>query len=599
MRRNDQVKLTAESAPPQRDIRPLRRLLPFMRPYLWQVLGALAALTIAAGTVLAIGAGLRQVVDLGFMTANPDMLDTSLAWMFGAILVLASATYTRFYLVSWVGERVVTDLRQAVFAHLLQLSPSFFETARSGDLITRLTTDTSVIQLVVGSSISVALRNGLLLLGGLTMLLLTSGHLTMLVLVVVPLVIAPIIIIGRHVRRYAKLAQEKLADVSANIDETVHGIKTVQAYTHEALEEKQFNTKAEAALSAALLRIRARALMSMIVISLVFTAIGVILWIGGHDVLEGAMSAGQLTSFIFYAMIVAGSVGAISEVSADLQRAAGATERIFELMAVTPDITAPADPLPLPQPLRGNIRFQAVTFCYPSRPEQPAINRLNLDIAAGEKLALVGSSGAGKTTLFQLLLRFYDPQQGGIAIDGVDVRRLHPVTLRQQIGLVAQEPVIFSLNAWDNIRYGRPDATNDEVMAAAKAAYADSFLLKLPEGLNSHLGEKGVRLSGGQRQRIAIARAVLRNPPILLLDEATSALDAESERYVQQALERLMQGRTTIIIAHRLATVINADRIAVLDNGVIVGSGTHRELIAQNGLYAKLAKLQFEQGTQA
>ncbi len=587
--------MAAESAPLQRDIRPLRQLLPYLRPYGWPIVGAVVALMTAAGTVLGIGAGLRQVVDLGFMTANPDMLNTSLAWMFGTVLVLAGATYARFYLVSWVGERVVADLRQSVFAHLLRLSPSFFETARSGDIITRLTTDTSVIQLVVGSSISVALRNGLLLLGGLTMLLLTSGRLTLLVLFVVPVVIAPIIIIGRRVRRYAKIAQEKLADVSANIDETVHGIKTVQAYTHEALEERQFNSKAEAALAAALLRIRARALMSMIVISLVFTAIGVILWIGGHDVLQGTMSAGQLTSFIFYAVVVAGSVGAISEVSADLQRAAGATERIFELMAVTPDIAAPADPLPLPQPLRGSIRFQDVTFCYPSRPEQPAINRLGLDIAAGEKLALVGSSGAGKTTLFQLLLRFYDPQQGAITVDGADIRRLHPVTLRQQIGLVAQEPVIFSLNAWDNIRYGRPDATDAEVMAAAKAAYADEFLLKLPEGFNSHLGEKGVRLSGGQRQRIAIARAVLRNPPILLLDEATSALDAESERYVQQALERLMQNRTTLIIAHRLATVVNADRIAVLDGGVIVANGTHRELIAQNGLYAKLAKLQFEQ----
>ncbi len=337
--------------------------------------------------------------------------------------------------------------------------------------------------------------------------------------------------------------------------------------------------------------------MSMCVITLVFSAIVIILWIGGHDVIAGKVTAGQLTSFIFYAIVVAGSVGAISEVSADLQRAAGATERIFELLVATPDIAAPANPLTLPLPFQGRILFRNVTFAYPSRPALPALHNLTLAVAPGEKLALVGSSGAGKTTLFQLLLRFYDPQQGEVTVDDVDIRRLDPVTLRQHIGLVAQEPLIFSLNAWENIRYGRPDATDEEVMAAAKAAYADEFLLKLPEGLNSHLGEKGVRLSGGQRQRIAIARAVLRDPPILLLDEATSALDAESERYVQQALERLMQNRTTIIIAHRLATVINADRIAVLDGGVIIASGTHRELIAQNGLYAKLAKLQFEQNT--
>ncbi len=597
MRRDGRAALTAEQAPPQRDIRPLRRLLPFMRPYSWQIAGALAALTVAAGTVLAIGAGLRSVVDLGFITANADMLDRSLAWMFGAIVLLAGATYARFSLVSWVGERIVADLRQNVFTHLLRLSPGFYETARSGDIITRLTTDTSVIQLVVGSSISVALRNGLLLVGGLAMLLLTSGRLTMLVLLVVPVVIAPIVIIGRRVRRYAKISQEKLADVSANIDETVHGIKTVQAYTHEAYESQHFNQKVEEALAAALQRIRARALMSMCVITLVFSAIVIILWIGGHDVIAGKVTAGQLTSFIFYAIVVAGSVGAISEVSADLQRAAGATERIFELLVATPDIAAPANPLTLPLPFQGRILFRDVTFAYPSRPALPALHNLTLAIAPGEKLALVGSSGAGKTTLFQLLLRFYDPQQGEVTVDDVDIRRLDPVTLRQHIGLVAQEPLIFSLNAWENIRYGRPDATDEEVMAAAKAAYADEFLLKLPEGLNSHLGEKGVRLSGGQRQRIAIARAVLRDPPILLLDEATSALDAESERYVQQALERLMQNRTTIIIAHRLATVINADRIAVLDGGVIVASGTHRELIAQNGLYAKLAKLQFDQNT--
>ncbi len=578
----------------KRDLKPLRQVLPFLKPYGWQIVGALTALAVAAGTVLAIGGGLRMVVDRGFVTANPAMLDHTLALLFAVIVVLAIATYTRFSLVSWLGERVVADLRRAVYAHLLKLSPTYYETARSGDIITRLTTDTTILQVVIGSSASVALRNTLLLIGGLTMLMITSGKLTILVLIVVPIVIAPIIIIGRKVRGFSRISQEKIAEVSIYIDETIHGIKTVQANTHETYDFKHFTTRVEEALQAAMQRIRARALMSMIVIVLVFSAIGVILWIGGHDVLTGAITAGQLSSFIFYSIIVAGAVGAVSEVSGDLQRAAGATERIFEILAVEPDIAAPAQPVPLPTPVRGALAFDSITFAYPSRRETPALRGLSLQIGAGEKLALVGSSGAGKTTLFQLLLRFYDPQQGSVMLDGIDIRQLDPLALRSQIGLVAQEPVIFSLNAWDNIRYGRPGATDEEVLAAARAAHADEFLLKLPEGMNSHLGEKGVRLSGGQRQRIAIARAVLRNPPILLLDEATSALDAESERYVQDALEALMQNRTTLIIAHRLATIKNADRIAVLDEGRIVATGKHQELMQQEGLYAKLARLQFQ-----
>jgi len=578
----------------KRDLKPLRALVPFLRPYLPQILGASLALVVAAGTVLGLGQGLRTLVDRGFAAGDASLLDQALLVMLGVIVLLALSTFARFYLVSWVGERVVADIRKAVFDHIVTLSPGFFETTRTGEILSRLTTDTTLLQTVVGSSVSIALRNMLMLIGGSVMLLVTSPKLTGLVFLVVPLVVAPIIIFGRKVRRLSRDSQDRVADVGAHVDETLTGIRTVQAFGHEPFERGRFGQRADEAFRVAVRRVRARAWMTMAVISLVFGAIGVILWIGGHDVLAGRISGGELSAFVFYAVIVAGAVGAVSEVLGELQRASGATERLVDLLATRSDIQAPADPLPLPSPPRGAVTFEDVVFHYPSRPKEAALEGLSFKVEPGETVALVGPSGAGKTTVFQLLLRFYDPQSGTVRLDGVDVRRADPAEVRARIGLVPQDPVIFSTDARENIRYGRPDASDEEVRAAARAAHALDFLEALPDGLSTYLGEKGVRLSGGQRQRIAIARAILRNPPLLLLDEATSALDAESERAVQQALESLMRDRTTLIIAHRLATVVNADRILVLDRGRIAAMGTHGELIRQEGLYARLAQLQFD-----
>ncbi|MBI1273268.1 MAG: ATP-binding cassette domain-containing protein [Alphaproteobacteria bacterium] len=573
----------------------LRQLMPYLLPYWRQIALASLALIVAAGTVLAIGSVLKAVIDQGLIAGNADMLNQTLLTLMGVIIVLAIATFARFSFVSWIGERVVADLRTAVYGHILRLSPAYFETARTGDILARLTTDTTLLQHVVGSSISMALRNTLLLIGGLVMLAVTSFKLTGMVLLVVPLVIVPIIIFGRKVRALSRISQDRISDINAYADETLHGIKTIQAYTYEDVARENFGKHVLAAVTAAIKRIRARALLTMIVITLVFSAISLILWVGGHDVLNGQISAGQLSAFVFYAVLVAGAVGALSEVIGDVQRAAGAVERIFDLLVTTPHIKAPENPADLPRPATGHVSFSNVTFAYPSRPDHPTIRGLSLDVKPGEKLAIVGPSGGGKTTLFQLLLRFYDPQQGSISFDDIDLRMTSPAQIRLRIGLVAQDPVIFSANAWDNIAYGMPGASKEKILEAARAAHALEFLEQLPQGLDSFLGEKGVRLSGGQRQRIAIARAILRDPPLLLLDEATSALDAESERYVQEALAKLMEGRTTMIIAHRLATVMNADRIAVIDQGKLVATGTHHELIGQNGLYARLATLQFEQ----
>ncbi len=593
MARADHRLEPAPPIPPATALRTVARVGRFVRPYRRQIVIAAVALVVAAASVLLIGQGLKAVIDRGFAGGDPAALDRSLALMLAVIVVMAVATFTRFYFVSWLGERVTADLRRAVFDHLLVLPPSYFEVTRTGEVISRLTNDTSMLEQVIGSSASMAVRNFLLLVGGLVMLALTSAKLTLLVLAGVPLVVAPIILFGRRVRKLARTSQDRVGDVGAFVDESLHEIHTVQAYGHEEADRKGFGARVEAAFGAALQRIRQRAFLVAIVILLVFGAIGVILWIGGHDVMAGRISAGQLSAFVFYAVIVAGAVGTISEVIGDLQRAAGATERLFELLAVEPSIRAPADPVRLPVPARGSVHFDRVIFEYPSRPGVPALDRFTLDVRPGEKVALVGPSGAGKTTVFQLLLRFHDPTSGRVRIDGVDLRRTDPADVRTRLALVPQDPVIFATSVLENVRYGRPAADDAEVRAACKAAYAAEFIERLPEGYGAQLGERGVRLSGGQRQRLAIARAILADRPILLLDEATSALDAESERVVQLALERLMAGRTVLMIAHRLATVRNAHRIVVMERGREIASGTHDALVRDNPLYSRLAALQF------
>jgi len=583
----------ASTRPASRNFGVLRRLFAFVRPYRGRVALAAIALTVAAGTVLTFGALLRWLVDQGFAAGEAHRLDQALAALLATVLVLAVATFARAYFVSWLGERVAADLRNAVFTNVIRLSPGFFEMTRTGEVLSRLTTDTTVLQVVVGSSASMAVRNVLLVVGGVAMMAVTSLKLTALALLVVPVVVAPIILFGRRVRALSRASQDRIGDVGADIDERINAVRTVQAFNREADESDRFRTLVEAAFVAAIRRSLARAALAAVVIVLVFSAIGVVLWIGGHDAIAGRISPGDLSAFIFYAVIVAGSVGSISEFAADLQRAAGASERLFELLDARPAVVAPAKPQRLPTPARGAVALEKVTFHYPTRPERAALRDVTFTVAPGETVALVGPSGAGKTTVFQLLLRFYDPEHGRVLMDGVDIARADPAEVRARIGLVPQDPVIFATDVATNIRYGRPDASDAEVRAAAEAAQALEFIERLPQGFATNLGERGVRLSGGQRQRIAIARALLRDPALLLLDEATSALDAESERLVQQALERLMATRTVIVIAHRLATVKRADRILVLDEGRLVASGTHDQLVAQGGLYARLAALQF------
>ena len=579
--------------PANRDIRQLARILGFLSPYRRQIAIAMAALVVAASCVLVLGQGLRRVIDRGFSGADAALLDSALFALLAVIVVMAIATYTRFFFVSWVGERVSADIRRAVFGHLLDLSPGFFEVTRTGEVISRLTNDTALLEVVIGSSASFALRNTLIMLGSLVMLLVTSPKLTALVLLGVPLVIAPILLYGRRVRTLSRASQARVADVSVYIDEALHEIRTVQSYGHETEDRARFGERVEQAFATAVERIRQRALLIALVMLLAFGAVGVILWIGGHDVLAGRISAGELSAFVFYAVLVAGAFGAVSEVIGDLQRTAGATERLMELLATEPQIRAPANPQPLPDPPRGEVRFDQVGFRYPSRPDALALADFSLEVKPGETVALVGPSGAGKSTVLQLLLRYYDADEGTISLDGVDLRRTDPRALRTRLALVPQDPVIFAASVRENVRYGRPGASDAEVQEACAAAYASEFIERLPEAMDTFLGERGVRLSGGQRQRLSIARALLADRAVLLLDEATSSLDAASEHYVQMALARLMQNRTTLIVAHRLATVQNADRIVVMDEGRIIATGTHEQLVREKGLYARLAALQF------
>lgn len=585
--------------PKSRDIRQLARIVGFLKPYRRQIAIASTALVMASGSILALGQGLKKVIDHGLTASNAALLDQALFGMLIVVAVMAAATFVRFYYVSWIGERVTADIRREVFAHLLKLSPGFYEITRTGEVISRLTSDTTVLENAIGSSISMALRNALNMTGALIMLLITSPKLTGLVLLGVPLVLGPIMLFGRRVRKLSRASQDRVADVGAYIDEALHEIRTVQAYGHQAQDTRLFGERVEAVFATSVRRIVQRASLMAAVILLVFGAIGFILWVGGHDVVAGRLSGGQLSAFIFYAVMMAVGVGTISEVIGDLQRAAGATERLMELLSTESEISAPADPIALPSPARGAIDFDNVIFYYPSRPDTPALRDFTLTAQPGEKLALVGPSGAGKTTVFQLLLRYYDPQRGRVLIDSVDIRTADPSDVRSRIALVPQDPVIFAASIAENVRYGRPEASDHEVEAACEMACAMEFIARMPEGLGTFLGERGVRLSGGQRQRIAIARAILADRPILLLDEATSALDAASEQMVQLALERLMRNRTTLIIAHRLATVQGADRIAVMDHGRIVDIGTHAELMRANALYSNLASLQFLQEEKA
>lgn len=573
----------------------LAELWPFIRPYKGLMAAALVALVVTACISLILPLAVRRVVD-GFQSAGVVLLDQ----YFGAALMIAGllalGTGMRYYLVTRLGERVVADIRKAVFDRMIRMSPAFYEKIMTGEVLSRITTDTTLILSVIGSSISVALRNALIMVGGLILMLFTSAKLTGLVLLIVPVVIVPIIVLGRRLRKLSRENQEWIASSSGTASEALLSAQTVQAFTGEAQQAERFDAVTEKSFVSAHTRIKTRAAMTVIVIALIFSGVVGVLWIGARDVRTDVMTIGELVQFVIYAIMVAGAAGALSEIWGELQRAAGATERLVELLSASDPVKDPLDPKPYPEPAKGAVTFDKVRFFYPSRPTTPALDGVSFDIKPGETVALVGPSGAGKSTIIQLLQRFYDPQEGVISVDGLPISDMARADFRRHIALVPQDPVIFAASAADNIRFGRPDATMDEVIAAAKAAAAHEFLSKLPEGYDSYVGERGIMLSGGQKQRVAIARAILRDAPILLLDEATSALDSESEQAVQKAVEDMAQSRTTLIVAHRLATVKKADRIFVFEDGQIVATGTHEDLVAQGGLYARLAKLQFTNG---
>ncbi len=579
--------------PKGRSLRPLRELVPFIRPH-WRMLAlALVALLVGAGALLALPVALRYVVDFGIAGKDPAQINRYFLYLFGVAFLFGTFAAARIYLLNWLGERVVADMRQAVYLRILRLDPTFFEVTQTGEVLSRITTDTTLIQSIAGTSIAIALRNIIQLTGSVVMLAITSPRLMGMILLMVPAVVAPLVIMGRRVRGLSRTAQDRVAESSGMAGETLNAIQTVQSFTMEEFQGRRFGAAVQASFAAAILRARAGALLTAVSVLALFGAITFVLWIGAHAVLNGEITGGQLGQFLLYAMFVAASAASLTEVWGEVQRAAGAMERLMELLKAEPKITVPKNPVPLPVRREGSIRFEKVCFSYPSRPGTPALQDFSLTITPGERVAFVGPSGAGKTTTFQLLLRFYDLAAGRILVDGVDIALASPVDVRARIGIVPQESVIFGATARENIRFGRPEATDAELEAAARAAAADDFIRALPEGYDTFLGERGARLSGGQRQRIAIARAILKDPPILLLDEATSSLDAENERLVQKALEFLEKDRTTIVIAHRLATVLQADRIVVINEGRIVDVGSHEELVRRDPLYARLAELQF------
>ena len=575
-------------------LRPLLALAPYVGRYRTRVIFALISLTIAALTTLTVPVAVRRMIDFGFSPEGIAMINSYFSVMIALVGVLALASAMRYYLVMTIGERIVTDLRGDVFAHLTSLSPAFFDSARSGELISRLTADTTQIKSAVGASVSIALRNVMLFIGATAMMVVTSPRLSLFVLLAIPLIVLPLVAFGRWVRRLSRTAQDTLADASAYASELIGAIRTVQAYTNERLANKRFAGDVEQAYNAARGSTWARAVLTAVIIFIVFTSVVIILWVGSNDVLTGTITPGRLGQFILYAAFAASSLGQLSEVWGEVSAASGAAERLFEIMHVTSDIATPAAPRALPTPARGDVALERVTFAYPTRPDTLALDNVSLSVRAGEKVAIVGPSGAGKSTLFGLLLRFYDPASGSITFDGVPIRAADPTDVRARIALVPQDSVVFAMSARENIRFGRPEANDADVARAADLAHATEFITRLPQGFDTQLGERGVTLSGGQRQRIAIARAILRDAPLLLLDEATSSLDAESETLVQTALEELMKHRTTVVIAHRLATVLSCDRIIVIDRGRIVEQGTHASLVAAGGLYARLARLQFQ-----